>query len=425
MPYSVYTLLLYLMLPLMPLKLLWRGIKQPEYLSHWGERFGSYAVPVSKPTIWIHCVSVGETRAAEPLIRTLLKKYPQHQIVITHTTPTGRDTSAQLFKDEIAKQQILRVYLPYDVPSAVNTFIKHFKPQLGMLMETELWFNLIRACHQQQIPLVLLNARLSAKSANGYAKLGSLVKQGLQQLNLIAAQSIEDETRFKMLGAENTVVTGNIKFDVTAPATSLADGEALRALLGKERTVLIAASTREGEEAMILEAVAGLDLLTVIIPRHPQRFDEVEVLLNTSKIKYLLRTEVNGPVDADTRVILGNTMGELFTYYAAGDFAFVGGSMLKFGGQNLIEPASMGKPILIGKYTYNFAEATKGAVKMGAATQVKDVEDLRNKIKLLMSQPNKRAQMSKAALEFSKASTGATFRVFKAIDALLPPPSEN
>ena len=412
-------------LPFVPLKLLWRGIKQPAYLNYWGERFGTYTTPVAKPTIWIHCVSVGETRAAEPLIRTLLKKYPQHQIVITHTTPTGRDTSAQLFKEEIAKQQILRVYLPYDVPIAVNGFIKHFKPQLGMLMETELWFNLIRTCYQQQIPVVLLNARLSAKSANGYAKLGSLVKQGLQQLNLIAAQSIDDENRFKVLGAENTVVAGNIKFDVAAPTTSQADGEALRALLGKDRTVLIAASTREGEEAIILEAVAGLDLLTVMIPRHPQRFDEVEVLLNTSKINYKLRTEITAPIPSDTQVVLGNTMGELFTYYAAGDIAFVGGSLLKFGGQNLIEAASMAKPILIGKYTYNFAEATKGAVKMGAATQVKDAQDLRQKLEFLINNPKKRAQMSKAALEFCKASTGATNRVMQAIERLLPPPSSS
>lgn len=421
MPRFVYTLLLYLALPFVPLKLLWRGIKQPEYRQHWGERFGTYTTPVSKPILWIHCVSVGETRAAEPLVRALLTQYPQHQLLITHATPTGRETSAQLFKEEIAKQQIVRVYLPYDLPIAVKVFLNHFKPQLGMLMETELWFNLIHACQQQQIPLVLLNARLSAKSANGYAKLGGLVKHGLQALKLIAAQSIEDETRFKMLGAENTLVTGNVKFDVAAPPSSQSDGEALRALLGKERKVLIAASTREGEEALILEAVAGLDILTVIIPRHPQRFDEVEVLLNTSKIKYQLRTEITAPLDADTRVVLGNTMGELFTYYAAGDFAFIGGSMLKFGGQNLIEAASMGKPILIGKYTYNFAEATKAAVKMGAATQVKDVDDLRNKLQFLMDHPEKCAQMRKAAFEFSKASTGATQRVFKALAHLLPP----
>ena len=423
MPQFIYTFLLYLALPLMPLKLLWRGLKQPEYWQHWAERFGRYQTAASKPVIWVHCVSVGETRAAEPLVKILLKKYPQHQILITHTTPTGRATSEQLFPEQLQSEQVLRVYLPYDVPFAVHGFLSHFKPQLGMLMETELWFNLIQACHTQHVPLVLLNARLSAKSANGYAKLGQLVTRGLQNLKLIATQSVEDETRFKLLGAENTVVTGNLKFDVSAPENSQAEGEALRELLGKSRPVLIAASTREGEEEIILAAVEGLDLLTVLVPRHPQRFDEVEVLLTTSKIKYQLRTELNAPIDAKTQVVLGNTMGELFTYYAAGDFAFIGGSLLKFGGQNLIEAASMGKPILIGKYTYNFAEATKGAVKMGAATQVKDVDDLRNKIKFLMAQPSKRAQMSKAALDFSKASTGATHRVLKAIEGLLPPPA--
>lgn len=421
MPHFVYTMLLFLALPFVPLKLLWRGIKQPEYLKHWNERIGKYTSQVRQPVIWLHCVSVGETRASEPLVKALLKKYPQYQIVMTHTTPTGRATSAQLFKDEFAKQQMQCVYLPYDLPFAVNGFLNHFKPQLGMLIETELWFNLIRACNQQQVPLVLLNARLSAKSANGYAKLGALVKHGLQKIELIAAQSIEDEARFKMLGAENTMVTGNIKFDVTAPANCQPDGEALRAFFGKERTVLIAASTREGEEEIILSAVEGLDLLTVIVPRHPQRFDEVEVLLNARKLDYQLRTNITQPLAVSSQIVLGNTMGELFTYYAAGDIAFIGGSLLKFGGQNLIEAASMGKPILIGRYTYNFAQATKGAVKMGAATQVRDAQDLRNKLQYLIAHPQRRAQMGKAALEFSKASTGATLRVFNAIERLLPP----
>jgi len=420
MPLFVYTLLLFLALPFMPLKLLWRGMKQPEYRRHWGERFGVYASKVKHPVIWLHCVSVGETRAAEPLVRALLTRYPQHQILITHATPTGRATSAQLFKEEITHQRLLRAYLPYDVPFAVQGFLSYFKPQLGILMETELWFNLIHACQQRQVPLALLNGRLSAKSANGYAKLGCLVKRGLQSLPLIAAQSLEDETRFRMLGAEHVMVTGNLKFDVIAPTTSQTDGDALRTLLGKNRTVLIAASTREGEETLILQAIEGLDLLTVIVPRHPQRFDEVELLLNTQHCRYQLRTELNAPVDAKTQVVLGNTMGELFTYYAAGDFAFIGGSLLKFGGQNLIEAASMGKPILIGKYTYNFADATKRAVRMGAAKQVKDVEDLRKKIQFLIDHPEQRADMRKAALEFSKVSTGATQRVLQALEPILP-----
>lgn len=415
MPHFLYTLLLYIALPFVPLKLLWRGMKQPEYLQHWGERFGFYPIKPLKPVIWIHCVSVGETRAAAPLVKILLSQYPQYQILLTHTTPTGRATSEQLFGNDVT-----RVYLPYDVPFAVRNFVKHFTPKIALIMETELWFNLIDACHRQQIPQLLLNARLSAKSAQGYTKLGRLVQDGLSKLTLIAAQSNEDETRFKLLGATHTMVAGNLKFDATAPAESEALGLQLRALLGgTTRNVLIAASTREGEELMILDAVQGLDMLTVIVPRHPQRFDEVEALLKERNISYVRRTQIHTPISANIQVVLGDSMGELYTYYAAGDVAFVGGSLLKFGGQNLIEAASMGKPILIGKYTYNFAEATKGAVQSGAASQVRDVENLREKIQFLMDNPSKREKMGQAALNFSKASTGTTVRMMQKIGQYL------
>lgn len=415
MPHFLYTLLLYLALPFVPLKLLWRGIKQPEYLQHWGERFGFYAIKPLKPVIWIHCVSVGETRAAAPLVKILLSQYPQYQILLTHTTPTGRATSQQLFGDDVS-----RVYLPYDVPFAVRNFVNHFAPKIALIMETELWFNLIDACHRQQIPQLLLNARLSAKSAQGYAKLGRLVQNGLSKLTLIAAQSNDDETRFKLLGATHTMVAGNLKFDATAPAESEALGLQLRALLGgTKRKVLIAASTREGEEPMILDAVQGLDVLTVIVPRHPQRFDEVEALLKERNILYMRRTQIQTPIPANIQVVLGDSMGELYTYYAAADVALVGGSLLKFGGQNLIEAASMGKPILIGKYTYNFAEATKAAVQSGAASQVRDVENLREKIQFLMDNPSKREKMGQAALNFSKASTGTTVRMMQTIGQYL------
>lgn len=415
MPHFLYTLLLYIALPFVPLKLLWRGMKQPEYLQHWGERFGFYPIKPLKPVIWIHCVSVGETRAAAPLVKILLSQYPQYQILLTHTTPTGRATSEQLFGNDVT-----RVYLPYDVPFAVRNFVKHFTPKIALIMETELWFNLIDACHRQQIPQLLLNARLSAKSAQGYTKLGRLVQDGLSKLTLIAAQSNEDETRFKLLGATHTMVAGNLKFDATAPAESEALGLQLRALLGgTNRNVLIAASTREGEELMILDAVQGLDVLTVIVPRHPQRFDEVEALLKERNIPYVRRTQIHTPISANIQVVLGDSMGELYTYYAAGDVAFVGGSLLKFGGQNLIEAASMGKPILIGKYTYNFAEATKGAVQSGAASQVRDVENLREKIQFLMDNPSKREKMGQAALNFSKASTGTTVRMMQKIGQYL------
>ena len=252
MPRFIYTALVFILLPFVPVKLLWRSIKQPEYLRHWNERFGFYTTPVTKKVIWLHCVSVGETRAAAPLIEALKSQYPNHQILLTHTTPTGRHTSEQLFADDVQ-----RVYLPYDLPFAVNRFLAHFKPSIGLLMETELWFNLIAACKQRTIPLLLLNARLSEKSANGYAKLGNLAKNGLRDLSAIAAQGEADAARLQALGAQNVTVAGNLKFDVKPPADSLEKGLQLRKLLGEKRTIFLAASTREGEEALILDAVKG------------------------------------------------------------------------------------------------------------------------------------------------------------------------
>ncbi len=415
----IYTCLLTLALPFVPIKLLWRGIKQPEYLRHWGERFGFYNITAIKQVIWLHCVSVGETRAAVPLIDALRSQYPNHQILLTHTTPTGRQASEQLFGNSI-----LRAYLPYDLPFAVNHFLKHFKPSIGLLMETELWFNLIAACKQDNMPLLLLNARLSEKSAKGYAKLGKLMETGLQNLSAIAAQSDEDAKRLQILGARDVAVAGNLKFDVKPPADSLEKGLQLRALLGNERTVFLASSTREGEEALILDAVKDLDILTVIVPRHPQRFNDVEALLQSQHTHYMRRswltTQPNqNPIDKNVKVILGDSMGELFTYYAACDYAFIGGSLLKFGGQNLIEAASMGKPVLIGKYTYNFASATKTAIKIGAAVQVKNVVELRERIQYLQHNLPKRAKMHDAALRYSQASTGAAVRVMQLIKRCL------
>ncbi len=423
MPKFIYTLLMTLVALLMPLKLLWRGIKQPEYLKHWGERYGFYAgAPNKKLLIWIHCVSVGETRAAQPLIITLLRQYPHHHVLITHGTPTGRATSEQLFKDTVFNARVMRAYLPVDVPFAVQRFFKHFQPVLGILMETELWFNLIDAAQQQPKPIamVLLNGRMSEKSAMGYRKLGKLVSDGLQQLRWVAAQTLEDENRFLMLGAHETLVCGNLKFDVVAPTQSKERGLALRQQMGESRPVFMAASTREGEEPLILDAVKDLPVLTLLVPRHPQRFDEVEVLLMERHIPYVLRSEINGPIPPQTQVVLGNSMGEMYTYYAACDFAFIGGSLLKFGGQNLIEAASMGKPLLFGKHMFNFAEAAKLSVLSGAAVQVADEAELRQKINTLLTQPEKQAQMAKAALTFSQASTGATAKLLKAIEALLP-----
>ncbi len=406
----LYSLLLYLTLPFVPLKLLWRGIKQPAYLKHWGERFGFYNLPITKPIIWLHCVSVGETRAAEPLVKALLAQYPQHQILITNTTPTGREANEQLFADSV-----LRVYLPYDLPFAVNNFLAHFQPKIGLLMETELWFNLIAACKQHKVPLLLLNARLSEKSARGYTKLGKLASEGIQSLSAVAAQTAGDFSRFQTLQANNISVAGNLKFDVKPPVDAVNKGLQLRKLLGQKRIIFLAASTRKGEEKHILEAVKGLDILTIIVPRHPQRFNDVESIIQNSGLTYQRRSNLVGAVDKNIQVILGDSMGELFTYYAGCDFTFVGGSLLEYGGQNLIEAASMGKPILIGPHTFNFADATENAIRAKAAIRVKNMAALRDRIQYLLHNAPKRVKMGEAALNFSEASTGATVRMMKLI----------
>ena len=409
-----YSLLLYLALPFVPLKLLWRGIKQPAYRQHWGERFGFYNIKITKPVIWLHCVSVGETRAAEPLVKALQTQYPQHQILLTHGTPTGRDASEALFGNSIQS-----AYLPYDLPFAVNHFLMHFQPKIGLIMETELWFNLIAACKQKQIPLLLLNARLSEKSFNGYAKLGQLARDGLQNLSAIAAQTTDDAARLQNLGAQNISVAGNLKFDVKPPADGVDKGVQLRALLGENRIIFLAASTREGEEALILEAIKSLDIVTVIVPRHPQRFEEVEALIKNAGWSYMRRSNLHEPINKNVQIILGDSMGELFTYYAACDFSFIGGSLLPFGGQNLIEAAVIGLPILIGPHTFNFAEASRDALAAGAAFLVKDAASLKERILELSNNKALRQLMAKSALDFSSASAGATARLMKLIEKYL------
>lgn len=412
---NTYSFLLYLLLPFTPLKLVWRARKQPEYLQHWRERYGFYNIQLQQPIIWLHCVSVGETRAAAPLVEALLQQYPSHQILLTHTTPTGRETSETLFNAPLFAKRVHRVYLPYDVPYAVKRFLTHFKPALGVLMETELWFNLIALCKQQAIPLILVNARLSEKSARAYSKLGQLVVEGIQNLSTIAAQTEADAERFKGFGANNVSVTGNLKFDVIPPQNAYEQGQLLRNSLGAQRPMLLAASTREGEEAVLLDAIASTQiphLLSVIVPRHPQRFDEVEALLKKRKLNYVRRSSLiaGAVVDQDVAYVLGDSMGEMFTYYAACDVAFIGGSLLPFGGQNLIEACAMGKPVLIGPHTFNFELATELAIAANAAQRVQDGAEFTLAVKALFTNEAKRKAMAEAAFQFSENSRGATSR---------------
>ena len=409
----LYTLLLYLLLPYVLARLAWRGRRQPGYLRHVAERFGYYAAMPGAPLIWVHAVSVGETRAAEPLVRVLQVKYPQHRILLTHMTPTGRETGETLFGGRVA-----RCYLPYDYPGAVARFLDHFRPQIGIVMETEIWPNLIRAGRARSIPLYLVNARLSEKSCAGYRRFGGIVRESLAGFTAVAAQSEDDARRLTALGAGNARVTGNVKFDIAPPPEQLELGQALRRGFGEARPVLLAASTREGEEMLLLEALEGIaapGMLTVIVPRHPQRFDEVARLLEARGVRYQRRS-ASAPTAPGTRVVLGDSMGEMFAYYAACDVAFIGGSLLPLGGQNLIEACAVGKPVLIGPSTYNFTEAVELAVQAGAAIQVPDAAALAREAGRLLRDPAAARRMSQAALAFASAHRGATARVLELIE---------
>jgi 3-deoxy-D-manno-octulosonic-acid transferase len=404
-PRFFYTLGLWLLLPYIFFHLLWRGRRQREYLHHIGERFGFYPLCSDKPVIWLHTVSVGETRAAASLVKRLREEYPGHQLLLTHTTPTGRAASNQLYGNDV-----LRVYLPYDYPFAVRRFLRHFKPQLGILLETEIWFNLIHTCHEAGIPLLLLNARMSEKSARGYARFASLTRTALGELMAVAAQTDDDATRLTRLGANNVSVMGNLKFDIEPPSAMLELGKQLRAQFGADRKILLAASTREGEEALLLGALAPIELpelLLVIVPRHPQRFDEVAALLKKLGLRFQRRSE-GQPVSADTQAVLGDSMGEMFAYYAACDVAFIGGSLLPYGGQNLIEACAVGKPVLIGPHTYNFTEAAKLAIASGAARKIDSADDLIRAAGELLGDPMRLAKTGERGLQFVAAHQGAT-----------------
>lgn len=411
-----YTVLIWLLLPYVFFHLWWRSRKQPEYLQHIGERFGRYKMGCDKPVIWIHTVSVGETRATVTLVQSLRANYPDHQILLTHTTPTGRAASEQLYGDDV-----IRVYLPYDYPFAVKRFLRHFRPRVGVLLETEIWFNLIHACHAESVPLLLLNARLSEKSARRYASFPKLARSSLHELFLISAQTEKDALRLAGLANRAIPVMGNLKFDIAPPPAMLELGKYLRSLFGDHRPVFVAASTREGEEALLLDALHNADvdkLLVVIVPRHPQRFDEIAAMIEQRGLRMQRRSD-DDPISDHTQIVLGDSMGEMFAYYAACDLAFIGGSLLPFGGQNLIEACAVGTPLLIGPHTHNFAQATELAVAKGAAIQIHHADELVNQLNILLHNPKQLAQMSEAGKSFVHGNRGATTHAVSHIELAL------
>ena len=412
-----YRLLLRLLFPWVLMHLWWRGRRQPGYREHIRERFGWYRATPGRPVIWLHAVSVGETRAAEPLIRALLARYPGHELLLTQMTPTGRESAQQLYGGVATI-----VYLPYDYPGAVARFLARFRPRLGILMETEIWFNLVECCTRLGVPLLLANARLSEKSARGYELVAPLTRAALGGLAAVSAQTREDAERLERLGARAVEVTGNLKFDVALAPQLLALGAELKRRIG-QRPVLLAASTREGEEELVLDALARIrveGLLLLLVPRHPQRFDEVADLLAKRNLSYLRRSDTRA-LPPDCRVLLGDSMGEMPAYYAACDLAFIGGSLLPYGGQNLIEACAVGRALLFGRHMYNFAEASRLAVAAGAAIEVADAAMLGERAGELLGDRATLARMSQAALAFSRAHQGATARNLAICERLLPP----
>ncbi|MEI7613954.1 MAG: lipid IV(A) 3-deoxy-D-manno-octulosonic acid transferase [Betaproteobacteria bacterium] len=416
----LYSLVFYLAQPLIWLRLLLRARKQPEYLQHLGERYGFYTQAVPDQLLWLHVVSVGETRAAEPLIKALLAEYPEHSLLLTHMTPTGRATGGDL----IARYgpRLIQAYLPYDLPGASARFLDHFRPCLGLLMETELWPNLIAAAKRRRIPLALVNARLSLRSQRGYLKLYEMIAPALQSLYAVAAQTPADAQRLSEVGADQVRVFGNLKFDVTPAAEKLQLGIQWRQALGS-RPVWLAASTREGEEALILDAFvqfARPDTLLLLVPRHPQRFSAVAELVAQRQLSCCRRSAGAFP-EKSTRVWLGDSMGEMPAYFATADLALMGGTLLPFGGQNLIEGAACGCPVLVGPHTFNFTQATLDAIACGAARRVADAGEAARETEWLLADPKALQAMHAAALEFSQAHRGATERTVALVREIMGP----
>jgi 3-deoxy-D-manno-octulosonic-acid transferase len=415
----LYSVAWWIALPLVVGRLWWRGRREPGYRHHLGERLGNYLPVAPVPRIWVHAVSVGETRAAEPLVHALLAAYPTYEILLTHMTPTGRATGQALFGGH---PRIRQSYLPYDTGWMVGRFLRHFKPALCVLMETEVWPNAVAQCVQYKVPVVLVNARLSERSLKKAQRLESLMQPAAEQLTAVAAQTTGDAQRLRAFGAPHVEVTGSIKFDVTPPAAMLARGAALRAQIGT-RPVLLFASTREGEEALILDALTNLDVpdvLLLIVPRHPQRFDEVTRMVMARGLTVQRRSMLGDTVLSSTmQVLVGDSMGEMFAYYAACDVAFVGGSLLPLGGQNLIEPCALGKPVLIGRHTFNFAEVTEEAIAAGAAIRVKDGLDLMRQAHVLLLDASERSLRGEQALSFAQRHRGATLRTMAILRGVL------
>ena len=420
-------------LPLVVLYLLWRSLRQREYRRHWSERFlGHAALPAALPQaargprIWVHAVSVGETRAAQPLVEQLAGAHPEAGFVLTHMTPTGRAAGLDIVR--ALPGRVEQRYLPYDLPFAVARFLREVRPDGGVLMETEIWPNLLHAAHARGIPVVLANARLSRRSLAKALRQRSLMRGAAAAITLVGAQSAADSARIAQLYDGPIHVTGNGKFDIAPDAAQLAQGVQLRARLRAalgERPLWLFASTREGEERLILDALrarpAAAAPLLLFVPRHPQRFDEVAGLLAERGATVLRRAAWDGIAAgaAAGALLLGDSMGEMALYYAMADVAFIGGSLLPLGGQNLIEACACGCPVVLGPHMFNFAAAADDAVAAGAARRVGDAAEALRTMAAICTDARVQADMAAAARAFAAAHRGATAKTVALIEQAL------
>ena len=414
-----YSTLLRLATPLYLARLWWRGRREPLYRKFWGERLGYTSGPVEPGRLWLHAVSLGETLAAAPLIEALRAHHPKLRLLLTHGTATGRTAGAKLLR-----KGDVQVWLPYDTPGAVRRFLRAYRPVAGVLMETEVWPNLLFEAWAATVPMVLANARLSERSRAKGERLAALMRPALGVFETVLAQSEADAQRLRGSGAARVIVRGNIKYDMTPRPDLVARGRRWRTSIG--RPVVLAASTREGEEQPLLQAwraQRGPRPLLLLVPRHPQRFDEVGQAVADAGLTVLRRSGWGDPPPGEASKVdvwLGDSMGEMAMYAAMADCALLGGSFARLGGQNLIELAACGCPVVMGPHTFNFAQAAELALAVGAARRATDIADGVAQAMALASSDD-RVAASRSAQAFTAQHRGAAVRMARDIGALLRP----
>ena len=415
----IYTALIYIAAPVVFALTAWRGRRDPAYRERLPERFGFTALRSAAPVIWVHAVSVGEVQAAAALVRTLRQRYPQKSLVMTTATPTGAQRVKALFGDSVS-----HCYLPYDLPGAVRRFLDRVRPTIAVVIETEVWPNLFRECGRRELPIVLASARLSEKSVRRFHWMAGLFRAALTRDIVIGAQTRSDADRFLAVGSDpaRTLVTGNIKFDLEVPADVRTQGHEERSKFA-QRFVWVAGSTHEGEEQIVLDAHRRLqsrrsDALLILVPRHPDRFERVKAWLSSESIAYAVRSK-GETVAPQTSVLLVDTLGELLKFYAAGDVAFVGGSLVPVGGHNLLEPAALALPIVTGPNNFNAADVARLLLQSDAALEVRNADELSNALLELCANAGRRNAMGRAALNIVEANRGALARVMRLVEPLI------